>query len=240
MFRTILLFAAALSGLIAQQLANIEGEVVDSAGNGVSNMTAVLCLNGVCGEQVQIHSGRFRFLLGVARGNYTVQVHSIVGEMLVSQPVFVDINQPPVRLILPESAIVIVKGNAGSQISIRRLSHHPPKAAAKELERALESFRKNDPQVGAVHLEKALAADPAFPDAHYLLGLMLEANGANEKALSHLEDAAPEFPKAHIYAAKILSRTGHEAEAKSHLRKYLLTGDTAYREKVVSFLRPAK
>ena len=240
MLRVAFLLATTVSSIRAQPMPAISGEVVDAGGNAVSNMTASLCQNGVCGEQVQINSGRFRFQLPVARGNYTVQVYSIGGDLLETQPIVADFNQPPLRMVLPDSGSSTRNAHTVGPVSIRRLRHHPPKAASKELVRALESFKKNEPQAGADHLEKALVADPEFTDAHYLLGLTLEANGVNEKALIHLENAASVFPKAHVFAAKILSRTGHEAEAQTHLRKYLLTGDTTYRDKVQSFLRPAK
>jgi len=239
MSRTFFLMPAFAAILTAQQLATVQGDVVDAGGNAVSNMTASLCLNSICGEQVQIHSGRFRFQIAVAPGHYTVQVHATSGETLHEQTLNADLNQAPTRIVLPDTMFVATRKTSG-QISIQRLQHHPPKAATRELEKALASFRKNESQAGAEHLEKALKADPEFSDAHYLLGLTLEANGFNEQALPHLENAAPAFPKAHVFAAKILSRTGHEQEAHSHLRKYLRTGDPTYRDKVLNFFQAAK
>ena len=101
MSRTFFLMPAFAAILTAQQLATVQGDVVDAGGNAVSNMTASLCLNSICGEQVQIHSGRFRFQIAVAPGHYTVQVHATSGETLHEQTLNADLNQAPTRIVLP-------------------------------------------------------------------------------------------------------------------------------------------
>lgn len=74
-------------------------------------------------------------------------------------------------------------------VSIARLSHHVPSAALKELRRAEHLTQKGDTTASLDHLQKALAIDPEFFEAHVKLGVTLLTR-------NDLQPAAAEFTAA--------------------------------------------
>ena len=75
-------------------------------------------------------------------------------------------------------------------------------------------------QAARIAVESALALAPEMPDAHNLLGLILAAEGAPERALRHLDRAIeldPAFPHAYINRANIRLDRGDFPGAKADL-----------------------
>jgi len=78
---------------------------------------------------------------------------------------------------------------------------------------------------------------PEVPKAHYLLGLILQAEGKNApEAVEHLEKSAVEFPKAHLLAARALVLRGAVAAAALEFRQYLEWPEAENREQIAQWL----
>lgn len=72
-------------------------------------------------------------------------------------------------------------------------------------------------------LERAVALDPAFSDAHLQLGMMYADQGQSEKAIHQLSSAlrlAPELATAHYHLAQQYSKTGQKDLAKAELETF--------------------
>ncbi len=83
----------------------------------------------------------------------------------------------------------------------------------------------------------AVRLTPQLPKAHYLLGLILEAEGKDTPdAVEHLEKSAVEFPTAHLLAARTLLRRGAVADATVELRRYLAWPQAENRPQVEQWL----
>jgi len=75
---------------------------------------------------------------------------------------------------------------------------------------------KVDSAAGLTYAEQAVALAPRLPFAHYLLGLLLESTGADEKAIPELETAHKAFPQdTRIYwsLAAAYARAGRAEDA---------------------------
>jgi len=75
---------------------------------------------------------------------------------------------------------------------------------------------KVDSAAGLTYAEQAVALAPQLPFAHYLLGLLLESTGADEKAIPELETAHKAFPQdTRIYwsLAAAYARAGRAEDA---------------------------
>jgi tetratricopeptide (TPR) repeat protein len=75
---------------------------------------------------------------------------------------------------------------------------------------------KIDPAEGLPYAEQAVATAPKLPFAHYMLGLMLESTGEEEKAIPELEIARKAFPqdtKVYWSLATAYARVGRAQDA---------------------------
>ena len=87
------------------------------------------------------------------------------------------------------------------------------------------------------YARNAIRLTPGLPKAHYLLGLILEAQGKNTpEAIEHLKKSAVEFPKAHLLAANSLLLCGNVGAAASEFRQYLAWPQAENREEIEQWL----
>jgi tetratricopeptide (TPR) repeat protein len=77
----------------------------------------------------------------------------------------------------------------GQSVSVARLRHRTPKEARKALDRAEKQSRAGAHEMAAKELEKAVARDPEFFEAHGNLGV-------EYAQLGRLQDAAAELKRA--------------------------------------------
>jgi tetratricopeptide (TPR) repeat protein len=83
----------------------------------------------------------------------------------------------------------------------------------------------------------AVQLTPELPKAHYLLGLILQAEGKHTReAIEHLEKSAVEFPKAHLLAARSLVQRGAVGAAALEFRQYLTWPQAENREQIEQWL----
>jgi len=141
---------------------------------------------------------------------------------------------------------------AHNNLGARYVSLGDNQRAVEHLEMAL----RLDPSSAFAHLNASLAlyflkrSDQAeqyarnairlthgLPKAHYLLGLILEAQGKNTpEAVEHLKKSAVEFPQAHRLAATSLLLGGNVSAAASEFRRYLAWPQAENREKIEQWL----
>jgi tetratricopeptide (TPR) repeat protein len=91
------------------------------------------------------------------------------------------------------------------------------------------------------YARNAIRLTPGLPKAHYLLGLILEAEGKNPpEAVDHLKKSAVEFPKARLLAARSLLACGAVGSAAVEFRQYLTWPQAENREEIEQWLADHK
>ncbi|MBZ5636542.1 MAG: tetratricopeptide repeat protein [Acidobacteriia bacterium] len=101
-------------------------------------------------------------------------------------------------------------------VSAKRLRHRPPKAARQAYDKAA---RIKDAGKAALELEKAIALDSDFAEAHNDLGVVYTRLGRYPEAGAEFRRAielVPEESLPHSNLAWVLSAMGQRAEAESH------------------------
>lgn len=145
--------------------------------------------------------GSFQFR-HLEQGRYEMQISNRTGLL---KREFVDTSgRTPMLFIRVDAPVVAVSRPAGASISVARLQHKAPVKAVKFL------------RAGTVEwLEKAVAIDPEFMEAHNDLGCLYVRSGDTARALQHLQRAVEIDPAA--------------ARAHTNLAIALLAGDKAIR-----------
>jgi tetratricopeptide (TPR) repeat protein len=116
------------------------------------------------------------------------------------------------------SAIRIVPTNVGGTVSVKRLSHKPPKAAKKAYEEAVRLSAKGQSLEAIALLQKAIQLDPEYMEALNNLGARYILIGEYERALPHLN--------------KAIELDAHSVQPYCNLSlAYLGTGDAAAAER---------
>lgn len=102
------------------------------------------------------------------------------------------------------------------------ISNNP--SAMRHYEAGRRHFERQDWEAAAEQLEQATAADPAFGEAWYLLGVTrgwLKDNGASAEAFRTLLALWPNSAVAHAGLAMALTESGRFAEAMESCRRAL-------------------
>jgi tetratricopeptide (TPR) repeat protein len=123
-----------------------------------------------------------------------------------------------------------VHSSAGT-VSAKRLRHHPPKAARQAYEKASRLARKKEDQKAATELERAIALDPDFAEAHCYLGALYARLRRIPEAAAELRRAIELIPDEsipHSDLAWVLFAMDQRAEAEQHARRAIqLSSDNA-------------
>lgn len=157
----------------------------------------------------------------VADGMYEAQVTNLRGTVLkrTIHSVNSTSGSPELRIELPCAE----KQTTGG-VSLRRLSHKPPKKAVNALRKAGDAQVKGDLPAWEKHLREAVRLDPEFFEAHNNLGAFLARANRNEEALAEFHAALEIDPQSapvlnNVSAALLNLRQPREAE--TYARKAL-------------------
>src|SRR5262249_43080522 len=137
--------------------------------------------------------------------------------------VFISVHpaMPQLAFRVPETQVN--KPGAGP-VSVALLRHKVPGKARKELELALRADKNNDDAAAVEHLQKALALDPDFMEAHNTLAIRYMAKARDDIALAEFRKALaldPQNSGLHANVAAGLLRTHHPVEAETEARRSL-------------------
>ena len=112
-----------------------------------------------------------------------------------------------------------------------------PSSALAQLNVGLALYSLKRVDQAEQYARNAIRLTPGFPKAHYLLGLILGAEGKNTaEAVEHFQKSAVEFPKAHLLAGRSLLACGAVGSAASEFRQYLAWPQAENREQIEQWL----
>ena len=157
--------------------------------------------------------GSFAFP-GVPSGQYNLSVNNMYGRSICTQFVSVDQNMIPLTVRLPKNKM---ERPISGTVSVARLEHKVPRKARKEFRRAGKALRKGNEQKCIEHLQKAVAIDPEYVEAHNNLGARYLHIGQAEKALAEFRaalklDAHAPVPQVNVAAALFTMKNFPDAE----------------------------
>jgi Tfp pilus assembly protein PilF len=107
-------------------------------------------------------------------------------------------------------------------VSAQRLRHRPPKAAQKAHEEGDKLLKKKDLEKAAQELERAIALDPDYAEAHNDLGVAYTRLGRYPEAMAELRRAIEMIPGESVpYSnlAGVLFLSGQRDEAEVNARR---------------------
>lgn len=218
----IFIFVSAIGASAGGQTYSVSGEL---AGDGSQDFTTIqvelhnLSSIGPPVERADVaYDGRFE-LRNVPEGQYNLVVRTNLGTQLYRDVVSIhsfemrlSIKLPSVRKERPISGLV----------SVKQLSHKPPKAARKAFEKSAKLFEKKDIAGSLAALEQAVAIDPEFVPALNNLGARYVLTGRFAEAISTFRKALaidPDAPMVHTNLAQALIHKGRIAAAEAQSRK---------------------
>ena len=168
-------------------------------------------------------NGRFDF--AVPGGDYELRLVSSTGEMLQIQSVHIGSISNSIEL---RASVKRIEHPVEGVISAARLRHHPPSKAVKEFRKAAET---QDTGAAIVHLQKAVAIDPEFMEAHHDLGCKYLRAGNTAGAMAELEHAVqldPGSSRAFANLALVYLRASRFPDAEQAAkRSFALDGQSA-------------
>ena len=156
--------------------------------------------------------GDFRFF-HVALGTYSLVVADEMGNEITREPINVQQSNPEVRVQLPDPSPA---GKPGGTISVAQLRHTPPLRAFQAAVKAERLSAARDYSGAAAQLEKAVALDPAFAEAHSNLGSQYVRLGQPSRAIAEFERAIALDPASAMTQANfslVLAQVGRTADA---------------------------
>ena len=201
--------------------AQVEGEVVPAAEAGQGLLWAHLDSlhgGGIVRTLVR-QDGRF-LINAVPSGTYTLRIVDAMGRELISQVVNVGNQDQHVTVQLPES---LTAGRVpGGSVSVAELRHKPGKKALRAAEEAQKLAHRGDHLSAVAALEKAVALDPEFANAHGNLGAEFAVLHRYGEAAAELERAAALDPSAAWLQSNLafaLWQSGKPMEAEQWARR---------------------
>lgn len=162
----------------------LRGEILSAPGTNYSELSVQIETLGSAGttQHVAVESdGRFVFR-DVAPGPYRLRILDAAGGEITSESLSV-LGNVPVSVNLPERKM---ERPSGASVSVERLRHQPSKRALRVFLLAQKLSKANAHERAADALEKAVALDPEFIEAHGNLGVQYAL-------LKRYERAADEF-----------------------------------------------
>lgn len=196
------------------QSASFEGELRTRTPQDLSHLIVRLETSSPGNaEQTTVSvSGTFRFL-HIAQGNYTLVVADEMGNEVTREPVSIQQTNPEVRLQLPDDPST---RPPASTVSVAQLRHTPPPRALQAAVKAQKLSAAGDYRDAAGQLEKAVALDPAYAEAHTNLGAQYVRLGQPTRAVPEFERAIALDPSSALSQANlavVLAQLGHTADA---------------------------
>jgi tetratricopeptide (TPR) repeat protein len=213
----LLLIAAASLSAQTGSFGNLRGEL-QTEGNARQNTELRVELHDahgvVAASAVAEPDGRFS-VSGLTAGDYDLVVLNGSGQEIARQHVSAREFTSGVTVNLPGSSGQQDKETAGGgTVSVNQLQHRPNRQAVDLQKKAIAAHERHDHSRTVALLQQALARDPLFASAHYLLGLEYALSGdlnsgAKELARAVELDAHSAAAEA-AYAAVLLNL--HQAE----------------------------
>ncbi|PWT96862.1 MAG: hypothetical protein C5B51_32550 [Terriglobia bacterium] len=206
----------------AEQLFQIEGEVVSTEGN----------LPGIFRAQLEAQSGagilrtpvtpdgHFHFL-AIPTGNYTLRILDSADRELAEQGVSVYDQSQRVTVSLRESGSPRIHQSENT-VTVAELKHKPNKRAKRAAEDSEKFAAQGDHQRAAAALEKAIGLDPLFVWAHGNLGAEYLLLHRFTEAAAELQRAATLDPAAAWLQANLaiaLFQSGNPDQAEESARR---------------------
>lgn len=170
--------------------------------------------------------GRFNFR-GIASGNYRLVITTLTGDVLKEE--FVSISPSNGGRLVVQFKAPSQNNTGPASVSLRRLSHKPPKEAVKEWKEASKCAGRGDHQSAVSHLERSVALDPEYFDAQFHLGGEKLSLGDAEGALAAYEktlEIDPLFAPALVSRGIVLLHFKRTEEAEESARKALTISDS--------------
>lgn len=240
----ITLFVCAL--VSAGEMPQVEGEIISPAVGGLGPLWAQLdSLNGggVASSQVG-PDGRFLFIATPA-GAYMLRIVDAIGRELATQRINVRNENQLVTIQLPEPTPT--PPVSGRSVSVAELRHKPGKKARRAAEEAQKFAGGGDHLRAVAALEKAVALDPEFVDAHGNLGAEYAVLHRYGEAAAELQRAVKLDPSAAWLQSNLafaLWNSGKPEEAEQWARRAVgLAGSNAKAHYVLGWVlsrRPDK
>jgi tetratricopeptide (TPR) repeat protein len=209
----LLLIAAASLSAQTNPFSELRGEL-RTEGGVLQDMQMRLELHDAHGQLTaavpMLSDGRFNFS-GIAAGDYELVVLSADGREIARQRVDVREFASGVVVDVPGESGQSVKRDTGGTVSVHALQHRVDREAASLQKQAITAHEHHDRGRTVELLRQALARDPLFASAHYLLGLEYALNG-------ELNSAAQELGRAVELDAFSAAAQGSYALVLLHLR----------------------
>jgi Tfp pilus assembly protein PilF len=169
--------------------------------------------------RADVDGGGYFRLNGVPIGEYKVRIIDRSGNQIDAEFVSIQRGMPMLVLRVPERRREML---GRGTVSAARLAHKIPKAARKDMERAMRAFEKKDNLAAIDNLKKAIAADPDYMDAHNMLGAGYMATEDYQLALEEFQHALKldlRNPVVYSNIAVALLALRRPAEAESAARR---------------------
>jgi Tfp pilus assembly protein PilF len=179
-------YVCLLASASLAQTGYLEGEVSARRFTDLSHLMVRLeSSNHTPAGQVPVSvGGDFRFSR-IEQGSYTLVVTDQSGNEITRAPVSVLATNPQLKVELPDDS----SAAPGGPVSVSQLRHQPAPRAVRAAIKAQKLSQAGDYPGAAALLEKAVALDPQYADAHGNLG-------AQYLHMRQPERAAEEFRKA--------------------------------------------
>lgn len=212
-------FVLALVSL-SQVQHTVQGEILASPGTDVSWLTVRLRTSDQSAYPLAARvesDGRFT-VTGVPSGDYLLQLLDAEGNEIAAEPLRVSDVTPPVSLKLPERPS---DRPAGRTVSVARLLHHPNREAVRAALKAQKLSRSGAYDRAAGELERAIALDPQFAEAHNNLGVQYMKLERWKQAAAEFRLAAaldPGSSQQQTNLAVALGRSGELEDAEAWAR----------------------
>jgi thioredoxin-like negative regulator of GroEL len=212
-----------LAPMVYGQFSGVSADLVECPGTvqpADSGATAVE-LEGAMGVSYRADvdpSGHFRFSR-IPAGDYSGRILGWYGNTIDSIVVSIQHAMPMLTLRLPE----VPRTNPHAEtISVARLEHKIAPKARKEVELADRAEKKKDTATAIDHLQKAIALDPGFMEAHNSLGIRYISTGEDDRALTEFRAALELDPRnsgLQANVSAVLLRLRQPAEAENAARR---------------------
>ncbi len=222
-----LLLVLATGNASAARVGTVRGELL-CEGCRMFDLTIELqdMSNRIGSERVSVDSGGSFELRGMEEGHYMLTVSNQRGEVLRREPVSLRGQDPSFSVRIDRAP---VQKPVSGPISLAQLRHRVPGKAQKEYERSQSKLLRGDLAGSAECLEKAIALDPEYLEAHNNLGSRYMGMGEIPKALARFRRAAELDPNAQMVQVNLavaLLQSNLLADAESAARGALRMSGT--------------
>jgi tetratricopeptide (TPR) repeat protein len=133
-------------------------------------------------SRVEVRNDGIFEIRNVPPGEYTVEVTTLHGDVLLEQPVSIN-PQTPLEVRFPDQP---VKHQGAHTISLKQLLHPPTRKAVHSFAAAQRFSESGDYAKAATALERAVEESPDYAEAHVNLGVQYIRMGRYEAAAEEL------------------------------------------------------